>query len=253
MKVSLPLIFALFLAQVASHGSVIYQNNFSGSSPPGWYRFTSGDTNFHNEWSITSSLESSAGNQYARFDINIPTEPTNSNVSWSGGFFTFAGTNTTLPAQWRLSFDVSLPGVEPIEISLKLQTSSFPSGYPPAMNFWVQPAGLGWQSIVIDQNTPYSFGPGLLGGSQTGTYLTIGMASQDSSGNPLTISQVGTYDFLLDNVLFQTVPEPSALSFCAVAAILFVKSRRRFAAPQSLKSPLSTGCPYAVIGFPRIL
>jgi hypothetical protein len=225
MKTFIPFIAAVLLCQASLEGSVLYQNDFSGTTVPGRSEATLGDNSFAQAWSVTSSLVAESGNQYARYDFDIPTLPSNPNAMWYGGFYDSVGSFSALPAQWQLSFDISLNTLEPIEVNFVYLTGHLP--YPTTtINYWVEPAGVGWQPVVVNQNTTSSTGFTGGGAPIAGMYLTIALASQDSQGNPLSISHIGTYDFLLDNVVLQSVPEPSALALCIMAGMLFGGIRR---------------------------
>ncbi len=225
MKKLLQVVTAFLLCQANSEASIIYQNDFSGTTLPGWMRATVGDNAFHQVWSVTSGLESESGKQHARYDFNIPTLPSDPNTTkWYGGFADYAGAFTALPAQWQLSFDIFLNTLEPIEVNFTFQTGKIPNPQT-TINYWVEPANVGWQPIVINQNSTSSGGFGG-GGPQMGTYLSVALASQDPNGNPLSISHIGTYDFLLDNVVLQSVPEPLAPGLYIMAGALFVGMRQ---------------------------
>ena len=204
---------------------MLYQNDFSGPKIPGWSRDTVGDNIFARTWSVTPSLVSESDNQYARFDINIPSLPSNPSVRWNGGFLATVSSMTTLPAQWQLSFDVVLPAAEPLQIKFRLNPGSQYSFWETTMTYSVTPAGVGWQRVVIDQNTAFSLGK-IPSGFLAGTFLDVSLLSHDPNGNPLTISQVGTHHFCLDNVTLQSVPEPSILAFFTMAGALFFGTRR---------------------------
>ena len=210
-----------------AQSSIIYQNDFSGTLNPGWSRTTLGDNAFHQVWSVAPSLESGPTSQHARFDIAIPSLPGNSNATWYGGFLAFAGSMMALPVQWQLSFDVSLNTVEPLRVSFEFNPPGGPFPPPPSttMTYWVQPSDVGWQRLVIDQNTPYTLGQ-FPSGAGPGTFLRISLASHDPARNALSISHIGTYDFLLDNVLLQAVPEPQVPVFLGMGAVLLIAMRR---------------------------
>jgi hypothetical protein len=218
-------LFVLFQATVEA--DILYQNDFSGDSIPGYSRGTvNGDTAFNNSWSVTPSLESASGNQYARFDFNITAQPPYPYTTWHGGFYNLATTLTTLPTEWQLSCDIFVNSLDPIQVSFDCIGNP---ANPPFYNvttrsYWVQPTDVGWQPVVIDQSTDFSVAQSF-SARNNGTYLHVNLVSHDATGNPLSISQIGTYDFLLDNVLLQEVPEPSALGLCAMASVLFIGMR----------------------------
>lgn len=95
------------------------------------------------------------------------------------------------------------------------------------MTFWIEPATAGWQHIVVDQNTPYTLSE-TYSGMMGGTILTVGLTSHDATGNPLSIAQLGSHSFSLDNVLLQTVPEPHGITLVGLAAIGVMHARIRF-------------------------
>jgi len=219
MKTTFLLASALVLYRIPTLGQIIYQSDFSGGKGGVYLGTVGGDTTFAHSWTVTSSLQSTGGNQYDQYNINIPTLPSNPNARWYGGYYNLMSSNTNLPAQWQLSFDISLPSAQPIRIQFELSpTNSF--GPSTIMTFWAQVTDPGWQSITIDQNTPYSLQTVPFG--QGGWFLDVTMASHDTNGNPLTISQIGSYNFLLDNILLEAVPEPSVLALSAGASFLFV-------------------------------
>jgi hypothetical protein len=225
MKILFRLAVALLLSQVASEATTIYQNNAPGAFAT-WFRATIGDNTFHNLWSVTNSLQSDSGNQYGRFDFNIPSLPSNPGTIWYGGFNDSVSGLTALPVQWQLSFDISLNTLEPVEVSFTFGTGP-PSFQRTVINYWVEPANVGWQNIVINQNSTTTAGFGGAGPGFAGAYLSIALASQDPNGNPLSISHIGTYDFLLDNVLLQSVPEPASLALVAISTAGTIFLRRK--------------------------
>jgi hypothetical protein len=214
-----------------AQADIIYQNAFPDLESVHPFRAASGPGpgDVLGFWSLSGTIESIAGNPYARYAFDTISSPPNSQTRWSGGFYSEVNTATELPAQWQLSFDVSLNIVEPLQVTFRFKnSSSFPPAPVPTMTFWVQPSDVGWQQIVIDQNTAFSLSSGadLFPASATGTYLSVAMASHDADGNPLSISQIGEHDFLLDNITFQSIPEPSAFSCVSMAAILSAAVRR---------------------------
>jgi len=193
---------------------VVYQRDFSGTNAPAFSKETLGATEFHQAWTVAGSLENAAGNQYARYDLTVPYLPASPAASWCGGFFMLMPALDSLPAQWQCSFDISLPSLEPVRVSLIEKSDSFPSSTP-ARVYWVQPAGLGWQSIVINQDTPYSLASTPRGGS----VLLVQMASHDAGGKPLSLAQIGTHNFRLDNVRLELVPEPGVFALSLLALL----------------------------------
>lgn len=214
---------------ISTPAEVIYQNDFSGGNNLGTIRTTSGDNPFHSAWSITSSLQSELGNQFARFSIDIPVAPTNPNARWSGGCFTRVSPALALPEQWQLSFDLSLTVAEPVQVSFRFAFP--PSSLPPqpgTMTYWIESAAAGWQHIVVNQDTPFTLGEPFYG-TKTGTYLSVGLASHDPSGNPLSIAQIGSHSFSLDNIILETIPEPTGIVWIGLVIIGLMRNKNRTA------------------------
>ncbi len=229
---SLLLVAGITCLTIATPAEVLLNAHFSESSgSPGWSRTTFGDSIFHNSWSINSSVAADAGNWFARYAINVSQLPVNDATRWIGGFYAPNYSIVSLPANWQLSFDVSLPAAESMQVNFLFNPNTGTT--PPflkstVMTFWITPPETGWQHIVINQDTPHilserSAGPAL----GISTSLTISMASHDALGNAQTIAQVGTHTFDLDNIILQTIPEPTGIVWIGLVIIGLMRNYNR--------------------------
>jgi hypothetical protein len=225
------------LFQGTAQASTLYQNDFSGSTQPMFNWEIGGLAAPEFGISVNPSLESEYGNQYARLDVSTTGGNPSAGWRWYGGWYdAFAGL-TAFPEQFRFSFDVSHAPVEPIRLTLEADSIKAPGILRAALRtYWVQPQGVGWQHIIIDQNSPYSEDVATWTTSQSPLFrMNVFLASHDFGQNPLSLSMDGTHSFFIDNVVLEVVPEPTALSFATVAATgaLLVGLRRHRAASPS--------------------
>ncbi len=242
----------LAFASMTIGAEVIYSQPFSDPSSPAWYCSTVNDTPFGESWSMTSHLAGDPPNQFAHFDISIPVRPTNPNARWYGGFSTFLPGLTNLPPEWQLSFQAFFTNLEPLRVQFQTIDTLWPvPGTPPTnppsiktLALWCHPAASGWQTFHLDRHSAsiagQSFGPM----SRLGLRLMITLASHDSDSQPLSISQIGRYTFLLDEVALAVGPAQPALSVCGTATNTLVLSWPATSAGLTLQTNSSLSTPH---------
>ena len=204
MKMKLCIALAeIVLAACPAFGAILFQNDFAGASPPGYYRNTVNPSDFDYTWSVTSRLETVLGNPCACFDIAIPTQSTNASERWHGGLSATLLNDSILPYVWELTFDIYVETSEPVRISIA-QTGLIPS--LPFMTqlstYWVTPPEAGWQPITVtsEDEAFVSYSMGLPFATNQSCALCIGLSSHDAADMPLSISQIGQYTFKIDNL-----------------------------------------------------
>jgi len=200
--------------------TVLFANNFESGSNPGWFRTTIGDSTFHDQWSISSTVGIEPGNKYGDFLASVPVLPSSPSVRWWGGYRPIIQSSLNLPPAWEVSFDIRRNLIEPVLVRVVLATN-FPN---PSLTYttYVTPASTGWSHVTLESS---QFTRSTQFASGTGTFLEIAMSSHDAAGNPLAMDSIGTFDMQLDNVTFTTVPEPSVEAIVLAGALLLCRSR----------------------------
>lgn len=222
------------LGMFVTHAEVLYYQPFSNSNSPGWYSRTINDffVSFAQSWSVTPRLDGDPPQQFARYDILIPTLP-NPEARWDGGFSGFAAGLTNLPQNWHLSFRAYVTNLDPFRVELAVFDTLWPVfGQPPSqpppvktLTLWCYPTALGWQTLHLDRHSP-SIAKQTYGRAAPilGLELRIGLASYDSETQPLSISQIGSHSFGLDEITLSAAPAQSALSVSVTATNTLVLS-----------------------------
>jgi len=208
MKSNYYIIFAgVVTAAYSAFGALLFHDEFSAPSLPTWYRTTINPSDFDDTWSVTSRLETVLGNSCACFDIAIPTLSTNTSERWHAGLSTTLLQSSVLPYVWELTFDIFVESSEPVRISIS-QTGLVPSvpSVEQLSTYWVTPPEAGWQQITINSENEaiISYAMGLPSETNRSSTLRIGLSSHDGAGLPLSISEIGTYTFKIDNLALKS-------------------------------------------------
>ncbi len=218
----------LGLSPIRGFPGVLYSNDFETSFPGfGWAKAgsytTSNDAAFYASLAISASIQKSGGNRYEEAVMTVPTIPSSPNTRWYGGVSLSLIPSADVPGDWSLSFDVRESSGDPLQIRLYLDNGQ---ELTPEYMCWATPSSGDWSPVTINSSS-CQFNPfGTDFNQDTTAQLFIFMASHDSTGNPLALSNVGTYTLDVDNVVLSSVPEPGSILLLSATTLVLLCKRQ---------------------------
>jgi len=229
MKTKIILIILLLGKSAATvFSGVLYSNNFEPGFPGyGWVKTaslgTTNDSPFYSGLVISGSIQSSAGNHYDETAMTVPTLPSSPLTRWYGGASLSLIPSAQVPNNWSLSFDVRESSGDPLQVRLYLNNGA---QIVPEYVGWVTPSSGDWSHVTI-QSDQLQFILGTDFDTGTTASLYILMASHDANSNPLALSNIGTQQLDIDNLVLASIPEPSSVLLLSFGALAMFWVRHR--------------------------